>query len=69
MNLAQLLLRTARVRPDAPAVCHGERVIADYRGLAAAAARIARHLLEVERRRITKVRVRRRKDATATAEQ
>jgi hypothetical protein len=30
MNLAQLLMRAARVHPDRPAVFHGERLVADY---------------------------------------
>jgi long-chain acyl-CoA synthetase len=41
MNLAQLLVRAARVFPAAPAVFHGDRLVCDYRGLAARAARIA----------------------------
>ena len=46
MNLAQLLLRAARVHPTAPAVFHGERLVCDYRGLAERAARIAAALRE-----------------------
>ena len=46
MNLAQLLVRAARVFPTAPAVYHGERLICDYRALADRAARIATSLRE-----------------------
>ncbi len=41
MNLAEWLYRTARTRPDAPALLTGERVDADYRTFAARAAAIA----------------------------
>ena len=41
MNLAQLLVRSARMRPTAPALFHGEKLVCDYRGLADRAARIA----------------------------
>jgi long-chain acyl-CoA synthetase len=34
MNLANLLARSARVFPDAPALAFGKRVVADYRALA-----------------------------------
>jgi long-chain acyl-CoA synthetase len=44
MNLAQLLVRAARVFPAAPAVFHGERLVYDYRGLAERAARMAASL-------------------------
>src|SRR6266545_772595 len=44
MNLAQLLVRAAKVFPAAPALFHGERLICDYRGLAERAARIAASL-------------------------
>ena len=40
MNLAVLLARAGRVFPDAPALALGERVVADYRGLAGACARL-----------------------------
>jgi long-chain acyl-CoA synthetase len=46
MNLAQLLVRAARVFPTAPAVFHGERLVCDYRGLADRAARLAASLRE-----------------------
>jgi long-chain acyl-CoA synthetase len=41
MNLAQLLARTARLHPDAPAIFHGTRLVCNYRVLAQRAARIA----------------------------
>jgi long-chain acyl-CoA synthetase len=41
MNLAEWLLRTAKVRPEAPALLAGERVDADYGTFAARAAGIA----------------------------
>ena len=44
MNLAQLLVRAARVHPDRPAVLHGERLLWRYRELADRVARLARHL-------------------------
>jgi long-chain acyl-CoA synthetase len=40
VNLAVLLARAGRVFPDAPALALGERVVADYRGLAGACARL-----------------------------
>ena len=40
MNLAQLLVRTARVHPQRPALFHGRRPVCDYRGLATCAASI-----------------------------
>ena len=44
MNLAQLLVRAARVHPDRPAVLHGERLLWRYRELADRTARLAGHL-------------------------
>ncbi|HSD41676.1 MAG TPA: AMP-binding protein [Burkholderiales bacterium] len=41
MNLANLLVRSARVFPDSPALARGERVVADYRHLAARCAALA----------------------------
>lgn len=41
MNLAQLLVRTARAWPERPALYHGTELICDYRGLADRVARIA----------------------------
>jgi long-chain acyl-CoA synthetase len=41
MNLAQLLMRTAHIQPDAPAIFHGTRLVCDYRALAKRAACIA----------------------------
>ena len=41
MNLSEWLYRTARTRPDAPALMTGERVDADYRGFASRASAIA----------------------------
>ena len=41
MNIAQLLVRTARAWPERPALFHGTDLICDYRGLADRAARIA----------------------------
>ena len=47
MNLAQLLVRAARVHPDRPALLHGEELVWRYRELAARVARIAGHLREL----------------------
>ena len=44
MNIAQLLVRSARVYPNAPALYHGKRLVTDYAGLAERAAHIAGHL-------------------------
>lgn len=44
MNLAQLLVRAARVHPQRPAVLRGDQVLLDYRSLADRAARLAAHL-------------------------
>jgi long-chain acyl-CoA synthetase len=44
MNLAQLLVRAARVHPERPAVLRGERLLWRYRELAARVARLAGHL-------------------------
>ena len=44
MNLAQLLVRAARVHPDRPAVLRGERLLWRYRELADRVARLAGHL-------------------------
>ncbi len=44
MNLSEWLYRTARTRPNAPALMTGERVDADYRGFAARASAIAGNL-------------------------
>ena len=44
MNLAQLLVRAARVHPDRPAVLRGERLVWRYRELADRVARLAGHL-------------------------
>ncbi len=44
MNLAQLLVRAARLFPDRPALFHGEDLICDYRQLGERAARIAGYL-------------------------
>jgi long-chain acyl-CoA synthetase len=44
MNLAQLLVRAARLYPDRPALFHGEDLICDYRQLGERAARIAGYL-------------------------
>ncbi len=41
MNLSQLLLRTARTAPQAPALALGTRVVADYGGLARRASVLA----------------------------
>ena len=41
MNLAQTLARVARARPESPAVLEGERLLHDYRALAARASRLA----------------------------
>ena len=40
MNLAQLLVRTAQIHPDAPALVHGNEQLCNYRELASRAARI-----------------------------
>jgi long-chain acyl-CoA synthetase len=40
MNLAQLLVRTAQVHPDAPALFHGNEQLCNYRELTGRAARI-----------------------------
>jgi long-chain acyl-CoA synthetase len=44
VNLAQLLVRAARVHPDRPAVLRGERLLWRYRELADRVARLAGHL-------------------------
>ncbi|HZW76488.1 MAG TPA: AMP-binding protein, partial [Caldimonas sp.] len=44
MNLAQLLVRAARVHPERPAVLRGERLVWRYRELAERVARLAGHL-------------------------
>jgi len=44
MNLAQLLVRAARVYPERPAVLRGERLLWRYRELADRVARLAGHL-------------------------
>ena len=44
MNLAQLLVRAARVHPERPALLHGERLVWRYGELAARVARLAGHL-------------------------
>lgn len=44
MNLAQLLVRAARVHPERPAVLLGDAPVLDYRALADRAARLAGHL-------------------------
>lgn len=44
MNLAQLLVRTARTHPQAPALFHGERLVCDYQTLARRAAKIGAYL-------------------------
>ena len=41
MNIAQLLLRSATVYPERPAILHGERVLFDYQTFAGRAASIA----------------------------
>ena len=41
MNLAEWLLRTARLMPDRPALLSGDRIVADYRAFARSAARTA----------------------------
>jgi len=51
VNLAQLLVRGARVFPASPALFHGERLVCDYRGLADHAARMATSLRESVRLR------------------
>lgn len=44
MNLAQLLVRTARIHPERPALLRGTHLVADYRGFAERAARIGGYL-------------------------
>jgi long-chain acyl-CoA synthetase len=44
MNLAQLLVRAARVHPERPAVLRGEQLLWRYRELAGRVARLAGHL-------------------------
>jgi long-chain acyl-CoA synthetase len=44
VNLAQLLVRAARVHPERPALLHGERLVWRYGELAARVARLAGHL-------------------------
>jgi long-chain acyl-CoA synthetase len=44
LNLAQLLVRAARVHPDRPALLHGTRTLWRYRELAERVARLAGHL-------------------------
>ena len=44
MNLAQLLVRSARVHPERPALMLGDRVLCNYRELARRTASIASHL-------------------------
>jgi long-chain acyl-CoA synthetase len=44
MNLAQLLVRTARVHPASPALYRGTQLVCDYRGFAERAARVGGHL-------------------------
>jgi long-chain acyl-CoA synthetase len=44
MNLAQLLVRAARLHPQRPAVLRGAQVVLDYRALAARTAGLAGHL-------------------------
>jgi long-chain acyl-CoA synthetase len=46
VNLANLLARAARLAPDAPAVALGERIVADYRGLAGRSAALGAALRE-----------------------
>ncbi|MES9541474.1 AMP-binding protein [Actinomadura sp. NPDC000600] len=46
MNIAEWLAATARRMPDAPALVSGERVVSDYAGFAAAAASVARWLVD-----------------------
>lgn len=41
MNIAQLLLRSATVYPERPAILHGAQVLHDYRAFAGRAAAIA----------------------------
>jgi long-chain acyl-CoA synthetase len=41
VNIAHLLLRTATVHPDRPAILQGERVLFDYRTFAGRASSIA----------------------------
>ena len=40
MNLAEWLVRAATLNPEAPALFHGARQVADYAGFAARAAAI-----------------------------
>jgi long-chain acyl-CoA synthetase len=44
VNLAQLLVRAARVHPDRPALLHGDRLVWRYGELAGRVARLAGHL-------------------------
>jgi len=44
LNLAQLLVRAARVHPERPALLHGARILWRYRELADRVARLAGHL-------------------------
>lgn len=44
MNICQLLVRSARVFPDKPALFHGDTLLCDYRGLAGRAAAIGAYL-------------------------
>ena len=44
MNLAQLLVRAARVYPERPAMLHGDKLLWNYRELAERTARLAGHL-------------------------
>jgi long-chain acyl-CoA synthetase len=44
LNLAQLLVRAARVHPERPALLHGDRLVCRYGELAARVARLAGHL-------------------------
>ncbi|MGQ0698018.1 MAG: class I adenylate-forming enzyme family protein [Panacagrimonas sp.] len=46
MNLAQLLVRSARTFSDKPALYHGDELLCDYRGLADRAARVAGYLTD-----------------------
>jgi hypothetical protein len=72
VNLAQLLVRAARVHPDRPAVLRGERLLWRYRELADRVARLAGHLRalglaawrsrrdrDAQRRRVPRVALRR----------
>ncbi|MCE9570936.1 MAG: AMP-binding protein, partial [Rhodocyclales bacterium] len=46
MNIAHLLLRAARVHPQRPALALGDRVQADYAGLAGRVGRLAAGLAQ-----------------------